>query len=171
MNGGGGELSGIETLSEQTGTIRHISKEDAMKTAQKGDTVRVTYTGKLNDGTVFDTSEGKDPLEFVLGEEAMIPGFERAVDGMTVGESRIVTIAADEAFGQRRDEMIIQVNKEQIPEDLDTAVGQRLQIQDSTGSSLIVTIVEITESTVTLDANHILAGQDLTFELQLEEIV
>lgn len=140
-----------------------------MQEAKTGDTVRVHYTGKLGDGEVFDSSEGRDPLEFTLGEGRVIPGFEQAVTGMTPGDEQRVTIPADEAYGQRRDDLELVVPRTELPEDLEPDVGQQLQLQQN-GQSFIVTIADVSDESVKLDANHPLAGRDLTFDLQLVEI-
>lgn len=141
-----------------------------MTQAKSGDTVKVDYTGKLSDGCVFDTSDGNEPLEFILGAGQMIPGFENAVDGMTVGETKNVTLTADEAYGQYQPEWITQVDRKEFPDHIEPEIGQQLQIQSEEGQTTIVTITEITDENVTLDANHPLAGQDLNFDITLTEI-
>jgi len=133
--------------------------------AKTGDTVKVHYTERMTDGTVFDTSVGSEPMEFTLGEGRLIPGFEQAVTGMQVGKSKTVTIPVDEAYGQRRDELIFEVERDELPADIEPEVG--MQLPTSQG---VVTIVEVTETMVKIDANHLLAGQDLTFEIELIEI-
>jgi peptidylprolyl isomerase len=138
--------------------------------AKSGDTVKVDYTGTLSDGTVFDTSIDREPLEFTLGANQVIEGFENAVIGMKVGESKTVTIPADEAYGQYRDDLIFSVDRSELPEDLEPQVGQQLQATNTDGSTTIVTIIEVGEETVTIDANYPLAGEDLTFEITLVEI-
>ena len=138
--------------------------------AENGDTVQVNYTGKLADGTVFDSSVGREPLEFTLGAGQMIPGFEKAVLGMKVGEKKTVTIPVDEAYGPRRDDMIMEVPREKLPSDLTPEVGQQLQVTRQDGGISIVTITKVTDNTVTIDANHPLAGKDLTFEIELLKI-
>jgi len=135
--------------------------------AKTGDIVKVHYTGRLQDGTVFDTSVGSEPLEFTIGQGQLISGFEQAVIGMKVGESKTVTIPVDQAYGPRRDDMILVVEQDQLPEDLDPRVGMQLQMNQGDGEIMIVTITEVSETTVTIDANHPLAGQDLTFEIEL----
>jgi FKBP-type peptidyl-prolyl cis-trans isomerase 2 len=142
-----------------------------MAQAKHGDTVRVHYTGKLDDGTVFDTSVDRDPLEFTIGEGQIIPGFEEAVVGMNPGESKTITVLADEAFGPYREEMVLVVDRSQFPVDLEAKVGEHLQIGQADGRITVVTVTEISESSVTLDANHPLAGKDLTLDIQLIEIV
>ena len=138
--------------------------------AETGDTVKVHYTGKLADGTVFDTSIGSEPLEFTLGQGKVITGFEQAVIGMQVGESKTITIPADQAYGQYRDDMIFEVGRDELPSSINPEVGMQLQMNQGDGSILIVTITEVSDTTVKLDANHPLAGQDLTFDIDLVEI-
>lgn len=135
--------------------------------AKTGDIVKVHYTGRLQDGTVFDTSIGSEPLEFTIGQGQLISGFEQAVIGMKVGESKTVTIPVDQAYGPRRDDMILVVERDQLPEDLDPRVGMQLQMNQGDGGIMIVPITEVSETTITIDANHPLAGQDLVFEIEL----
>lgn len=141
-----------------------------MPNARAGDTVRVHYTGKLGDESVFDSSSGRDPLEFTIGEGRVIPGFEKAVEGMEVGEERTVTIPAQEAYGERRDEMVATVGRDQFPPTIDPEVGQQLQMNQN-GQAIPVRVTDVSEESVTLDANHPLAGQDLKFDVELVEIV
>jgi FKBP-type peptidyl-prolyl cis-trans isomerase 2 len=143
----------------------------AIQQAKTGDTVKVHYTGRLQDDTVFDTSVGSEPLEFTLGQGQVIPGFEQAVIGMQVGESKTVTIPADQAYGPRRDDMILEVSRDELPEDLEPTVGMYLQMNQGDGGIMIVTITEVSETTIKIDANHPLAGQDLTFDIELIDIV
>ena len=133
--------------------------------AKTGDTVRVHYTLKLADGTVYDTSIGSEPLEFTIGQGKVIPGFEQAVIGMQVGETKTFTVPADQAYGQRQEDLIIEVDRDQLSPDINPEVGMMLQ-----GSQGIVTIIEVTETTIKVDANHPLAGQDLTFDIEIIEI-
>ena len=142
-----------------------------MARAKYGDTVKVHYTGRLDDGTVFDTSADGDPLQFTIGSGQIIPGFEQAVVGMNPGESKTVKIPAEDAYGQRREDLIIEVEKSQLPEGLKPEVGLQLQSRQPDGRIVVLTIADMTESHVTLDANHPLAGKDLTFEIQLVEII
>jgi peptidylprolyl isomerase len=142
-----------------------------MTPAKHGDTVKVHYVGKLRDGTVFDTSREREPIEFTIGESQLIPGFEQAVVGMGAGESKTVEIASDEAYGPRNEEMVVIIERNEFPNHLIPKVGQLLQIRQPTGQMFIVTITDVSESNVTLDANHPLAGKDLTFEFQLVEII
>jgi peptidylprolyl isomerase len=141
-----------------------------MTQAKDGDNVKVHYTGKLDDGTVFDSSVERDPLEFSLGSGNVIPGFEEAIVGMTPGESKTATIPADRAYGPQRDELVITVEKEQIPTDLSVEIGQQLQISQNNGQVIPVIVTDVSDSKVTLDANHPLAGQQLTFDIELVEV-
>ncbi|MGC9443840.1 MAG: FKBP-type peptidyl-prolyl cis-trans isomerase [Candidatus Methanospirareceae archaeon] len=140
------------------------------QTAKVGDTVSVHYTGTLADGSVFDSSIGREPLQFTLGEGQMIPGFEQAVTGMALGEIKTVTIPADQAYGPYYEELVLVIPRDQLPADMEPQVGQKLQTQSATGQIMIVTVKEVSATNVTLDANHELAGKDLTFEIQLVEI-
>jgi peptidylprolyl isomerase len=142
-----------------------------MAQAKKGDTVRVHYTGKLEDGTVFDTSLNRHPLQFTIGNGQVIAGFEQAVAGMNTGESKTAVIPVELGYGQRRDDMIVTVKRDQLPPDLTAKVGQRLEITQADDQVLLVTVTGITESSITLDANHPLAGKVLTFDLELVGIV
>jgi FKBP-type peptidyl-prolyl cis-trans isomerase 2 len=142
-----------------------------MAQAKKGDTVRVHYTGKLEDGTVFDTSRNRHPLQFTIGNGQVIAGFEQAIAGMNIGESKTTVIPIEQAYGPRRDDMIVTVNRDQLPPDLNAAVGQRLEITQEDDQVMLVTVAGITESSITLDANHPLAGKALTFDLELVGIV
>ena len=135
------------------------------------DTVRVHYTGKTDDGVVFDSSREREPLEFTMGQGQLIPGFEKAVEGMNVGDSTIVRIPADEAYGEKRDDMVVDISRQQIPPDISPEVGMVLQMQQPNGMPLNVTVTNVTDDSVTLDANHPLAGQALTFDIELVEIV
>ena len=142
-----------------------------MAQGEDGNTVKVHYTGKFEDGTVFDTSADRDPLEFTIGRGQLIPGFEQAVIGMSPGESKTVNIPADEAYGQHNAEMLTEVDRSQFPADLNPEVGQQLQLNRPDGQTVVVTVASVSESTVTLDANHPLAGKDLIFDIQLVEIL
>lgn len=142
-----------------------------MRQAKKGDTVKVHYTGKLENGTVFDTSLNRDPLQFTIGNDEVIPGFEEAVIGMAPGDSKTVKITADKAYGPHLDEMVLVVERTQIPPNLKPEVGQQLQLKQADGKVILVVVTDVSESTVTLDANHPLAGKDLIFDIQLVEIL
>lgn len=139
--------------------------------AKDGAKVRVHYTGTLDDGTVFDTSAGREPLEFVLGAGQVISGFERAVRGMKVGEKNRVTMGPDEAYGQRSEALVFEVEREKFPEDYVPEIDQQLQVPQEDGSIMLLTVVKFDEKTVTLDGNHPLAGENLNFEIELVEIV
>lgn len=140
-----------------------------MTEVKRGDNVKVHYKGKLNDGTVFDSSEGGEPLSFAVGSGQVIEGFDEAVLGMQVGESKTVHIPVDKAYGERNPEMMIQAPIEQVPPDLNPEVGMRLEVGGTNGEVLRVVVTEITETHITLDANPPLAGEDLTFEIELVE--
>jgi peptidylprolyl isomerase len=141
-----------------------------MAKAQRGDTVRVHYTGTLDNGEQFDSSRGMDPLTFTLGEGRVIQGFDDAVDGMAVGESKRVTIPAAEAYGARRDELTLRIPRADLPSDLDLEVGSQLRMEQG-GEAIVVTVRDLNDESVMLDANHPLAGEALTFDLELVEIV
>ena len=142
-----------------------------MTQAKSGDTVRIHYTGTLDDGTQFDSSAGRDPLEFALGAGQVIPGFDNAVDGMAVGESKTVTIPAEEAYGERHEQLVQQVSRDALPEEIEPAVGMQLQSQSPEGQVMMLVVTEVEEESITVDANHPLAGQALTFAIELVEIV
>ena len=141
-----------------------------MAQAKIGDTVTVHYTGRLDDGTVFDSSTNRDPLQFTIGRGDLIPGFEKAVVGMSPGESKTEIIPVEQAYGPYREEMVVEVERQQMPEDLEPAVGQQLQVREETGGVIPVVITDVNDGTVTLDANHPLAGEELTFDIQLVAI-
>lgn len=141
-----------------------------MAEAKKGDKVKVHYTGKFEDGTVFDSSEGREPLDFQLGAGQMIPGFEKAVMGMKEGEKKTQSVSAEEGYGDRNDNLLIEVDRSNIPAELNPEVGQQLQVKQADGQSIPVVIAEVNDKSVKLDANHPLAGQDLTFEIELVKI-
>ncbi|MBN2224847.1 MAG: peptidylprolyl isomerase [Deltaproteobacteria bacterium] len=142
-----------------------------MTQVKDGDTVKIHYTGKLDDGTIFDTSADNDPLEFTVGKQDVIPGMESAVIGMEPGDKKTITIATDDAYGPYHEEMVVTVDRSEFPEDMAIEVDQQLSVELEDEQSIIVTVTEITDDNVTLDANHPLAGEDLTFDIQLVEIV
>ena len=142
-----------------------------MTQAKSGDTVRIHYTGTLDDGTQFDSSAGREPLEFALGAGQVIPGFDNAVDGMAVGENKTVTIPADEAYGQRHEQLVQQVSRSVLPDDIEPAVGMQLQSQSPEGQTMMLVVTDVEDESITVDANHPLAGQALTFAIELVEIV
>ncbi|HEU0265177.1 MAG TPA: peptidylprolyl isomerase [Geobacterales bacterium] len=150
-----------------------------MAQAGQGDRVRVHYTGRLDDGEIFDSSEcredgcdcGAEPLEFVIGEGNVIPGFEAAVLGMALGERKEVHIPMAQAYGQRQEELVAVVERSELPPDLTPEVGMSLQVNQEDGSTFPVIITSVSDTEVVLDANHPLAGRDLTFTIELVEIV
>jgi FKBP-type peptidyl-prolyl cis-trans isomerase 2 len=141
-----------------------------MAQAKNGDTVTVHYTGRLEDGTVFDSSRDRDPLEFALGEGRVIPGFEKAVEGMEPGGSTTAAIPADQAYGARRDDLVMTIPNDQLPDDLEPDVGDQLEMRTQDGRAVPVRVTATSEDAVTLDANHPLAGRDLTFDIELVRI-
>lgn len=138
-----------------------------MSTAKRGDVVHVHYRGTLDDGTEFDSSAGSDPLTFTLGAGEVIPGFENAIEGMAAGEKKTETIPADNAYGNRREELVFKVGRDQMPADTEIETGDMLQVGFPDGSSAAVQVTALDDASVTLDANHPLAGKNLTFELEL----
>jgi len=142
-----------------------------MPKAKKGDKVKVHYTGSLKDGTVFDSSRERDPLEFVLGGGMVIAGFDEGVEGLDIGESVTVTIPPERGYGPRREEMIITIPREQFPGHLNPVIGDKYQVPDPSGRLAVLTVTDINNESVVLDANHELAGKDLIFEIELVEIV
>jgi len=139
-----------------------------MAPAKNGDTVKIHYTGKLTDGTVFDSSEGRDPLEFTLGQGMVIPGFEQGIVDMNLGEKKTINIDVENAYGPLRQELMFEVPKEQLPPDMAPEVGMQLQMmQGEGGQPILVTIAAVGDEAVTLDANHPLAGKELIFDIEL----
>ena len=141
-----------------------------MTQVKPGDTVRIHYTGTLSDGSTFDSSEGRDPLEFVVGSDQIIPGLDDALPGMAVGEKKVVEVPADQAYGQPDPNARQAVPRAEIPDEIPLDLGTQLQVQTPQGQVMPVTVVEVTETEVTLDANHPLAGRDLTFAIELVAI-
>ena len=142
-----------------------------MERAEAGDAVRVHYTGRLEDGTVFDTSAGKEPLEFTIGAGMVMPGFEAAVVGMSAGEAKTVTIPPEEGYGPRREELVMEVDRGCVPQEYEPVAGQTIQIGQSKERMLQVVVSEVTEDRIVLDANHPLAGKTLVFEMEMVEIL
>ncbi len=138
---------------------------------ENGKTVKIHYTGTLDDGTQFDSSAGRDPLEFEMGAGMVIPGFEKGVVDMEVGEKKTIHIPSVEAYGERREDLVMQFERSQLPEGLEPEIGMGLQMQGPQGQPVPVTITEVAEANITIDANHQLAGQNLNFELELVEVV
>ena len=141
-----------------------------MAPVKQGDTVKVNYTGKLADGTIFDTSVDRHPLQFTLGKGALIAGFEKAVIGMNTGEKKTVIIPFAEAYGSRQDAAVVSVERKNFPGNFEPQIGQRLELTQEDDSNVLVTVTDLTDTTITLDANHPLAGKDLTFEIELLSI-
>ena len=141
-----------------------------MSEVKKGDKVKVHYTGKLQDGSVFDSSIDREPLEFEVGAGMMIAGFDAAVNGMKIGDKKVAEIPANEAYGEVNKDMIVEVKRTQLPPDLEPQVGQQLGMQQPNGQSVPVVVTEVKEESIVIDANHPLAGKDLIFEIELMEI-
>ena len=141
-----------------------------MTQVKAGDTVRIHYTGTLNDGTTFDSSQGRDPLQFEVGSGQIIPGLDKELPGMTVGDKKTVNIPAAEAYGEVNPQMQQAIPRDQIPDGVPLEVGGRLQMQTPEGQVIPVTVAAVDEQTVTLDANHPLAGKDLNFDIELVSI-
>lgn len=141
-----------------------------MRQVKSGDTVKVHYHGRLTDGTTFDSSEGRSPLEFEVGAGMMIPGFDSGVLGMTVGEKKTLNIPAAEAYGDVQEDMFMEFPMDRFPPDMKPEVGMALNMSDGRGQQFPVVIAEVKEEVVILDANHPLAGQDLIFDIELMEI-
>jgi FKBP-type peptidyl-prolyl cis-trans isomerase 2 len=141
-----------------------------MQQVKQGDKVKVHYHGKLTDGTTFDSSEGREPLEFEVGAGAVIPGFDNGVMGMAIGDKKTVNIPAEEAYGPKVDELVMDFPKERFPEDMQPEIGMQLMMNNGSGQQFPVTIVEVKDESITLDANHQLAGKDLVFDIELVDI-
>ncbi|WP_137702936.1 FKBP-type peptidyl-prolyl cis-trans isomerase [Marimonas lutisalis] len=141
-----------------------------MSQVKQGDTVRIHYTGTLNDGSVFDSSEGRDPLEFTVGSGQIIPGLDSAMEGMAVGEKRRVEVSSDQAYGPVHEEARRAVPREEIPDEIPMEVGIQVHAHNEQGQVMTLTIHEITDTHVVLDANHPLAGKDLIFDVELVSI-
>jgi peptidylprolyl isomerase len=147
------------------------SLKEALMAPVSGDTVRVHYKGTLADGSLFDSSEGRDPLEFVVGSGQVIPGFDAAVSELTVGDTATVTIPAADAYGERAEEGLQTFPRDAFPPDTDPEVGWAVELSGPDGQPVPATIAEVTDESITLDFNHPLAGEDLTFEITLVEVV
>ena len=142
-----------------------------MSNAKSGDTVKIHYTGTLDDGSQFDSSAGRDPLEFEVGSGQVIPGFDKAVEGMAVGDSKNVRIEPDEAYGPRHEQLVQEVDRSLLPDDLDPREGMTLQSNSPDGQTMQFMVTAVAEETITVDANHPLTGQALSFDIELVEIV
>ena len=141
-----------------------------MSQAKSGDTVKIHYTGTLDDGTQFDSSAGREPLQFTVGSGQVIPGFDEAVEGMAVGDKKSVNIEPEQAYGPRHEQMIQEVPKSALPDDLEPEVGMGLQAQGPDGKALQLTVTEVSDETITVDGNHPLAGKALNFDIELVHI-
>ena len=142
-----------------------------MAQSKEGDTVQVHYRGTLKDGSVFDQSKEDTPLEFTIGSGMLIPDFEAAVTGMEEGDSKTIHVEAANAYGLHREDLVMEVPKSQFPDHITPEVGQQLQLTQQDGQLIVVTISALTDSGVMLDANHALAGKDLTFDITLVSIL
>jgi peptidylprolyl isomerase len=141
-----------------------------MAEVKTGDTVRIHYTGTLTDGTVFDSSNGRDPLEFVVGSGQIIGGLDKALPGMQVGEKKSVPVPCLEAYGESNPDARQSIPRSEIPPHIPLDLGAQLQVQTQTGQTMVVVVAEVTDTEVTLDANHPLAGKDLVFDIELVAI-
>ncbi|HUP45660.1 MAG TPA: FKBP-type peptidyl-prolyl cis-trans isomerase [Thermoanaerobaculia bacterium] len=155
-------------MNSHTGTEREVFMQE---TARQGDTVKVHYKGRLDDGSEFDSSTGRDPIEFTIGEQQVIQGFEQAVVGMSRGETKVQSIPADEAYGTRQDELVFEVPRSAVQPGMELSVGDMVQVHLPDGEAAPMQVAELNDDTMTLDANHPLAGKNLTFDLELVEIV
>lgn len=147
-----------------------------MAQAKAGDTVRVHYEGQLSDGTIFDSSLEREPIEFILGQDTVIPGFEQAVIGMEVGESKDVSIPPEEGFGEYSEDLVVNIEKTMLPPDINPELGMQLEVSPEEASSeeetpRVFTIADIAEDSITLDGNHPLAGAEIAFKIELLEIL
>ncbi len=141
-----------------------------MAQAKTGNHVRVSFTGRLDDGTIFATSQNDEPIEFTLGENEVLPAIEDAVEGMEAGEVKTIRIAADEAFGARREDLVQEIPRDSLPDDMDVEVGQQLWVDQMDEEPVAVSVVDLSDSTITIDANHPLAGEDLIFDLEVIDV-
>lgn len=141
-----------------------------MRQASEGDTVQVHYEGRLEDGTVFDSSVGGEPLEFTIGRGQVVPGFDQAVLGMEPGQKKTANIPADQAYGDRSEELLFEVNRSDVPSDVELKVGDSVSVGLPNGEAIPVQVAAVTAESVTLDANHPLAGKDLVFDLELVKV-
>ena len=164
-------------MSDKTGYCTEILHDmqitggGYMANAKEGDTVRVHYSGKLEDGTVFDTSEDGASMEFKIGAGELLKAFEEGVAGMAIGETKTIQIPAEEAYGPRKDEMVFEFDRTRAPENFDAEIGQELQMYRADGKPVTLTVIGKSEKSFTMDCNHSLAGKNLTFDVRLEEIL
>ena len=145
-------------------------KNDSMSQVKANNTVKVHYTGKLADGQVFDTSEGKEPIEFVLGQGRLIPGFEQGLIDMKLNEKKTISIAKEEAYGEVNEQLIQEIERANLPQDMEPKVGMGLVSKSPEGQEMNLMIVEVKDDSVVIDGNHPLAGRDLVFDLEVVEI-
>ena len=166
-------IASVLILSGCVGEETELQTDTGKNTVQAktGDTVKVHYTGKLDDGTLFDSSIDRDPLQFTIGSGQVIVGFDQGVIGMALGESKTVKIPAEQAYGPYREDLVLVVGRNELAENMEPEVGQELLSQQPNGQIISFKVIEVSESNLTLDANHRLAGKDLTFEIELVEIV
>jgi FKBP-type peptidyl-prolyl cis-trans isomerase 2 len=141
-----------------------------MAEAKQGDTVKVHYTGKTENGEIFDSSKDREPLEFKIGAGQVIPGFENAVRGMQPGEKKTESVPVEQAYGDYRDDLILEINRKEMPPDIDPKVGEQLEMVNDRGDRLLVTVHKTGEESIHIDANHPLAGKNLNFDLELVDI-
>jgi len=161
---------GLDCLQIRPGYSGLTIREVRVSTVKEGDMVKVHYTGKFEDGTVFDSSKDKEPLEVAIGQGQVIPGFEKGIMGMKKGAVKTITLTPENAYGQVRDDLIVKVKKSDIPENIEPKIGLNLQMKQSDGQVINLVVSEIAEETVTLDANHPLAGKTLVFDIEVVEI-
>jgi peptidylprolyl isomerase len=146
-------------------------RREKMAQAKAGDTVRVHYEGQLSDGTIFDSSLEREPIEFILGQDTVIPGFEQAVIGMEVGESKDVSIPPEDGFGDYSEDLIVNIEKTILPPDINPELGMQLEVSSEEETPRVFTIADIAEDLITLDGNHPLAGKEIAFKIELLEIL
>jgi peptidylprolyl isomerase len=162
-----GCLIAVQLLGQQNINFKNLT----MQQVKEGDVVRVHYTGKLINGEQFDSSVGREPLEFTVGAGMMIKGFDAAMPGMSLGEKKTINIAPEDAYGERTEEAIIAFPRENVPADMQLEPGMPLTLSNQAGQPVPVIVVEVKEDVIVLDANHFLAGQELVFDIELVEIV
>jgi peptidylprolyl isomerase len=146
-------------------------RREKVAQAKAGDTVRVHYEGQLSDGTIFDSSLEREPIEFILGQDTVIPGFEQAVIGMEVGESKDVSIPPEDGFGDYSEDLIVNIEKTILPPDINPELGMQLEVSSEEETPRVFTIADIAEDLITLDGNHPLAGKEIAFKIELLEIL
>jgi len=142
-----------------------------MAQAKRGDNVKISFKGKLEDDSVFANTDDSEPLEFMLGEGRILPGIENAVEGMNVGESKSVKVPPEEAYGEREEGLVETIGRDEFPKEVEPKVGQQFKVPQQTGEPVVVRVVDVSEQSVTLDGNHPLAGRELTLDLELLEII